>query len=1052
MKIYNLLKFILPLFLFFGIHIAGKAQVISGKIIDLQTQLNIAAGAADLRLQGSDSIRLTTGPGQEIFLTLHHHKKIQNEDHYYGRITGNETSSFRIMISGDSIQGVILDRLHKRAYKISSDGSGNVSIAPTDAGNVICIDYNAASTGLPAPASIPAAGSATYTLQSNPTSKSVAYLDFDGQTVEGTLWNNGNVIVAIPGNFSEADVQNIFNLVSEDYSGFNINITTDSNVYNAATRTSRVRCILTPTNTASPGSGGVSYVGSFTWGDGTPCWVFNGGARNAGEAASHEIGHTVGLIHDGRTKPKEEYFAGQGNWAPIMGVGYYKTVVQWSMGEYQNANNLQDDINIIATQNGFTYKTDNAGNTIADAALLSTAADGTVSATANSGIIERRTDVDIFKFSCLSGTVSFSATPTAAAYADLDIQLDLLDAQGNILISANPAGLAASLTYNLAAGTYYLSVDGVGYKSPLTDGYSDYSSIGAYAVSGSIPVSSVANILPNVSISAPADGTAYNAPATITITAVASDPDGSIQKVEFFNGTTKLGESSVSPYQYTWTNVAIGNYNLTAKATDNLSAVFTSSVIQVSVIKPACTVANTEAGYNNIIGTDSSYQNDGYTRDFAFDNDSTTYFDSPDVSGSWAGLDMDGIYNITGVRYFPRASFSSRMTGGKFQGSSTPDFSSGVVDLGTITGTPASNWNCFTFSTQGTFKYVRYLSPDNSNGNVAEIQFYGTKTSDQAPLVQITAPVTNTYIFVPQSVTIQVNATDPDGTVAKVELYDGSIKLGETTSAPYQFVLNMDTVHTWQLVAKATDNLGDYGLSDSVVVYAVNPVCAIQGTILTSYTILGTTGSYNNSGFTRDKVFDDDSTTYFDAPSGNGTWVGLDFGSVVNITGVRFYPRINYQSRMINGRFQVATNATFTQGLITIDTLLTVQNNEWNCIHFPAAYQKRYFRYLGPNNSHCNISELQVYTQSAISAVNDPQASPHSFAVFPNPARDQINIISGEAIERISLASLQGVLLKEYSDPQALLPLPDGLSSGFYYLIAYYKDGESVTAKLLIAK
>ncbi|WP_217607514.1 hypothetical protein, partial [Chitinophaga sp. GbtcB8] len=78
---------------------------------------------------------------------------------------------------------------------------------------------------------------------------------------------------------------------------------------------------------------GVAYISSFNWNDDTPCWVFNGGVKGAGDAASHEVGHPLSLGHDGRNSPAEGFYAGQGNWAPIVGVGYYKPIVQWSKGE-----------------------------------------------------------------------------------------------------------------------------------------------------------------------------------------------------------------------------------------------------------------------------------------------------------------------------------------------------------------------------------------------------------------------------------------------------------------------------------------------------------------------------------------------------------------------------------------------------------------------------------------------------------------------------------------------------------------------------------------------
>ena len=84
-------------------------------------------------------------------------------------------------------------------------------------------------------------------------------------------------------------------------------------------------------------------------------------------------------------------------------------------------------------------------------------------------------------------------------------------------------------------------------------------------------------MLPTVSITSPANNAVFTAPASITIDATASDSDGTISKVEFFQGTTLLNTDTVAPFSFNWTNVAAGTYSLTAKATDNLNAVTTSS-------------------------------------------------------------------------------------------------------------------------------------------------------------------------------------------------------------------------------------------------------------------------------------------------------------------------------------------------------------------------------------------------------------------------------------------------------------------------------------------
>src|SRR3989338_5928465 len=85
------------------------------------------------------------------------------------------------------------------------------------------------------------------------------------------------------------------------------------------------------------------------------------------------------------------------------------------------------------------------------------------------------------------------------------------------------------------------------------------------------------------SITSPIDNAVFTGPASITINASASDPDGTIAKVEFYQGTTKLGEDTTSPYSYAWSNVSASSYALTVKATDNGGAVTTSAGINVVV-------------------------------------------------------------------------------------------------------------------------------------------------------------------------------------------------------------------------------------------------------------------------------------------------------------------------------------------------------------------------------------------------------------------------------------------------------------------------------------
>jgi glucose/arabinose dehydrogenase len=94
------------------------------------------------------------------------------------------------------------------------------------------------------------------------------------------------------------------------------------------------------------------------------------------------------------------------------------------------------------------------------------------------------------------------------------------------------------------------------------------------------------NVAPVVSITSPTNGASFSNPASVTITATASDSDGSVTNVEFFDGATSLGSDSTSPYSVA-TTLAPGSHTLTAVVTDNLGATNNSSVtVNVSTSNP----------------------------------------------------------------------------------------------------------------------------------------------------------------------------------------------------------------------------------------------------------------------------------------------------------------------------------------------------------------------------------------------------------------------------------------------------------------------------------
>jgi len=191
----------------------------------------------------------------------------------------------------------------------------------------------------------------------------------------------------------------------------------------------------------------------------------------------------------------------------------------------------------------------------------------------------------------------------------------------------------------------------------------------------------LSNQRPVINISSPGKSSSFTAPATITFDASASDPDGLISKVEFFNGNNKLAEITTTPYSYTWKDVPAGTYSITAVATDNRDGKGTSEAILVIVNNMATAI-------------------------------------------------------------------------------------------------------------------------------------------NQLPVVNITSPCNNGSFKVPVTITLTANATDPDGSINKVEYFNGNIKIGESFSSPYSFPFDLEKPGSFEITAIAYDDLNGVSLSSPITLYA----------------------------------------------------------------------------------------------------------------------------------------------------------------------------------------------------------------------------------------
>ncbi len=443
----------------------------------------------------------------------------------------SDPGTFFMSWGSDSSRGLLLLPSRNLAYEIVNATAGGFVVREWLHTDVICSmsSGGSAGVGMPRPAATPPVTAPPRITpgeiplrNSRPESRGVIYLDFDGELVSGTAWNDGTTFINAPAaRLTAAQINEVWERVSRDFHGFDVNVTTDLAVYRAAPANRRTHCVVTENDAAAPGAGGVAYLNSFA--DSNPafkiCWSFiDDDARDCAIVISHEIGHTLDLRHDGRvasgSQPREEYYFGHGtgptSWAPVMGAGYSRQVVQWSKGEYARANNQEDDLAIMTASNRVPYIADDHGNTLETATIIG-------SNTTVNGAIERNTDTDIFRLQTGAGEQPVSVTLPVGTM--LDVQMEILDDRGAVLTSVNPADeLSASTVLNFTTSrTVFIRVRGTGKPEVLGAGYSNYSSLGSYVLTVQGPKAAITVDPPGLVFVIPAGSSGPSAAKSLTV-------------------------------------------------------------------------------------------------------------------------------------------------------------------------------------------------------------------------------------------------------------------------------------------------------------------------------------------------------------------------------------------------------------------------------------------------------------------------------------------------------------------------------------------------------
>jgi hypothetical protein len=476
---------------------------------------------------------------------------------------------------------------------------------------------------------------------------------------------------------------------------------------------------------------------------------------------------------------------------------------------------------------------------------------------------------------------------TFDAPASITVTADAQDADGSIALveffnGAVKIGEDTDFPYSITwtgviTGSYTLT-------AKATDNAATTTTSAAVTIS----VTNANNVAPSVAITAPSNGTTFAAGSSVNLAANAADTDGVISKVEFYQGVTKLGEDTAAPFTFTWSNVAAGNYALTAVATDNDGGTTTSSTVNVisdanlwaytqnfdgmgtGTAAPAgwsfygafggsnstftdSIPINTASGgtLNNTLTASSTFTTSSNTAGFNFLVPSTTTnraLGTSPTTGQFVALQLS-LTNPTGaplsalrmsydIHRFTAPASANELPGYALfysldNGSTwtnVPAFTPTIANVPNtigVTNIPATTFNLASPWAAGATLLFRWLddnavatSPDQIHGldNVSI-----TVPIGQPPLASLTAPVTGSVAYVGDTISLTATASDPDGSITKVEFFQGNTKLGEDLTGPsYSYDWSGFGVGTYSLTARSTDNDGNTTTSNvsSVNIFA----------------------------------------------------------------------------------------------------------------------------------------------------------------------------------------------------------------------------------------
>ncbi len=385
------------------------------------------------------------------------------------------------------------------------------------------------------------------------------------------------------------------------------------------------------------------------------------------------------------------------------------------------------------------------------------------------------------------------------------------------------------------------------------------------AVSAAATIVVANNQAPVVTLTSPRSGDFYAAGAPIALAANAGDPDGTVAKVEFFDGAASIGVIAAAPYGLAWTTAGPGAHSVRARATDDKGGTGDSTTATVVIGQPPVVVVTSPAACSQSDGPQSlALAADAFSAtgtivrvDF-FDGGTLvgTAYGAPwrvtlenAASGSHLitaratddhALTSTSRPSLTTVRTAnqpPSVAFTSPVEGATFPLGSTINLSAIAADAdgivtaveyrigagGPLIGRATSSPYPVTWTNMPSGSYALVaIASDDRGATTTSAAVHVAIEPNHAPSVSLTSPAANATFAAPATIDLSATAADSDGTVAKVEFLAGSTLVGTSTAPPYAARWTNVGAGAYSITARATDNLGGVTTSSSASIIVAN--------------------------------------------------------------------------------------------------------------------------------------------------------------------------------------------------------------------------------------